>query len=250
MQNHDKNPISEQIAKRIKVSQPSKWTIPFSLSQRKFVVILFSGSSGSGKNYIADVIFSPWLIKYRGLYPCSLSFASPLKVGSLMNHPELSWTEVFETKPLRVRKALQTDGVEARERKGPDHWIDQLHSYLLDQLSRGIEVVMITDGRFDNEIDYVKHTFPDNSLTIRLNAPNRVRRKLERDYTVFKEDGTVDMEATQREIELIGNHVSEKQVQGRTDWDLVLQNDEEDESTVASTLMTGILGSGLLARFD
>lgn len=233
-----------------------RWSIPPSLSTSSFVVILVSGLSGSGKNFVADEIIARWLVLKRQLYPNSMAFATPLKIGLHLNHyDDYSWTDVFQTKPPIIRMGLQEEGQVAREKYGIEHWIDQLHDNLLDQVSRGVQVILITDGRYWNEIDYVRDTFPTNSLRIRLVAPKRVQKKLEKDIQVFKDevqDGhskqVLDVPATQAAIHKIASHPSEQALTNRDDWDLVLDNDYEEGPYAAQKVIQAIERANILPK--
>lgn len=106
------------------------------------MIIGIAGRTKSGKNTI-----SAWLSRISGHKFRVVSFASALKGLDAMKHGLLSfYPQVSE----EVRISLQNLGVKAREEVMGEVWIK-----LLD-VAVGNENVIISDVRFENEVEYVR----------------------------------------------------------------------------------------------
>ncbi|MFC5524048.1 hypothetical protein [Polaromonas jejuensis] len=153
-------------------------------------IIGLSGPAGSGKDTVADL-----LVTHGGFV--KLAFADPLKneiadafaidllylsrretkehamsclalrrclhdgftARMLMAHALQGQTLDLDA-PRSPRQIMQWWGTEYRRNQAPDYWIHQTSariSYLLRQ--RLASRIVVTDCRFDNEADLVRHTF-------------------------------------------------------------------------------------------
>tara|TARA_Y100000310_G_scaffold345274_1_gene463320 strand:+ start:4056 stop:4610 length:555 start_codon:yes stop_codon:yes gene_type:complete len=117
----------------------------------------FSGKKGSGKNYIAQHLFLPYLVPKPSLI---VAFADVFKLEGIVIH-NLLRDEVFSfngtDKLPSTRKHLQKLGHEhGRLDYGDDIWIKYMYEKILMYSDRGIERFIITDVRYDNEVEWIK----------------------------------------------------------------------------------------------
>jgi hypothetical protein len=136
------------------------------------LLVAVSGKLGSGKDYITENFVIPSL-KRRGLSNISrMAFADHIKVvvSSEMDIPIEEC--LISNKTPEVRRKLQIKGTEeGREKHGEQIWVNTLERWVrLRQIRDNVEVVIITDCRFKNEVQWVED---NNGLVIRINAPER-----------------------------------------------------------------------------
>lgn len=114
----------------------------------------FAGKKGSGKNYIAQHLFLPFLKTKPSLI---VAFADVFKLDGIV-YSKLKREEVFSSKKSEYyRKFLQIAGHEqGRLKHGDDIWIKFLYEKILMYSNRGIERFIITDVRYNNEIEWIK----------------------------------------------------------------------------------------------
>tara|TARA_Y100000310_G_scaffold93709_1_gene91215 strand:+ start:198 stop:728 length:531 start_codon:yes stop_codon:yes gene_type:complete len=114
----------------------------------------FAGKKGSGKNYIAQHLFLPFLKPKPSLI---VAFADVFKLnGIVMDF--LKREEVFgSNKSDYTREKLQQQGHEnGRLKYGDDIWIEYMNEKILMYSDRGIERFLITDVRYNNELEWIK----------------------------------------------------------------------------------------------
>ncbi len=186
------------------------------MSNIKTLYFGFSGKIGSGKNYIAEQVFLPILIsKLKNNYPDHLivpmfySFGDHLKVECLCRQSydklssETGYENFFCEKTQETRDMLQQYGTEnGRSRYHENIWIRAIDSWIMIQQNRlqfigynVIAIVIITDVRFCNELEYVKSK---SGIIFRVNAQNRTLNKLQKESNC---DPII--------IDKIANHASE-----------------------------------------
>ena len=136
-------------------------------------VIGFSGKMGAGKNYIAEKIL-PELFddRYRVHY---LAFGDQIKFEIAARFPEYDYHDLFVNKPPEVRKLLQEYATEfGRQVYGANMWIYalnvRLHLLYKTRIPGKINIYVITDVRFRNELEWVEE---NDGIVIRVDAPLR-----------------------------------------------------------------------------
>lgn len=136
-----------------------------------FRVIGLSGKAGVGKDFVAKWIHS------KIDNSMIVAFADQLKVNTLIQH-SLLYEDVFEKKSKEVRKLLQQTGTEqGRNIHGQDIWLRYMETWMkLHHERMGITTFIITDCRFQNEVEFVKQF--ENSTSIRIIAPKRNEQRL------------------------------------------------------------------------
>lgn len=126
--------------------------------KKKYPVIGLTGAAGSGKDTAADILQST----HRFI---KMGFADPLyemmSALTQMTIADLKHREAKEVIIERIgvspRRLGQTLGTEwGRDLIGQDVWIKNLHGRLQDIEERtGLKGLVISDVRFQNEVDYV-----------------------------------------------------------------------------------------------
>ena len=207
-----------------------------------------SGSQGSGKSFLTEECLAPHFLK-KFLWPVSLAYANQLKIDTQLEH-NLSFEDVHIIKDEKTRPLLQKKGLEKRQLVSQTYWIDQLHQHVLIHLYNGANVIFITDNRFLNEFDYIKSTFGKRSLLVRIEAENRVEDKYKNDYKIFREDGTINVEETNKMINKIRNHPSETEALLYNKWDIVINNSYGNELNSSNELIRKISESLAYKAFE
>ena len=138
-------------------------------------IYAFMGKQKVGKNYVAEKLFIPVLNKSNFKNTIVMAFADQLKVNAIIKE-NLPYEKAFGDKDLNTRKILQKLGTEeGRNKFGKDIWIRYLDTWIKIYQERGIERVIITDLRFENEYDYLKGK---NAKIIKVIARNRQAKNL------------------------------------------------------------------------
>lgn len=170
----------------------------------------FSGKMGTGKNYIAEKVFSPLLPKKNTIV---MAFADHFKVDACAKL-RLDYDKVFGEKDDETREKLQKMGTEeGRAKYGKNIWIDVMDTWIRVHQERGIERVIITDVRFLNEVEYVKSK---GGKVFRIHAPKRNLERLSREAMGDAE-----------RIDALKKHVSETELDSYDDFDYIILNDPE-----------------------
>lgn len=169
------------------------------------------GKIGTGKNYVAENILLPMLPEKNTVV---LSFADHFKVDTI-NKDGLKYEEVFHDKTEKSRLALQKRGTEeGRNVYGADIWVNVLKTWIRILNERGVERVIIGDVRFTNEAEAIKKL---GGYLIRINAPERNRKKL-----------LQETKGNAETYDQISNHISETELDNYKKYDLVLNNDNNN----------------------
>ena len=172
----------------------------------------FSGKLGSGKNHVAEKIFYPMLPPKNTLI---MAFADHIKVD-LCIKMKSPYERFFGTKDNHSRKLLQAHGTESRNLFGSDIWVNTLAIWIKVYQARGIERIIITDLRYKNEADWVK---ANSGIIIRIEAPERhSKRMLTEQHSHHSQ------------------HESETDLDDFTEFDLVIQNDNQDDEEIIEQL--------------
>jgi phosphomevalonate kinase len=171
-------------------------------------IIGLLGHQGVGKNYIAEKILPSVLQDKRTIV---LAFADHFKIDCINKH-NLEYDKVFGNKDFETRKKLQIVGTEeGRDVYGQDIWIKILESWIKVHNSRGIKRFIISDVRYQNEVDWIKSL---NGIVIKIDAPNRFMARL--------------VSETNNDIEKMNKikfHQSEKMIDEIMNYDNIVNND-------------------------
>lgn len=169
----------------------------------------FSGKMGSGKNYISEKIFIPMFERaFPGRKILPVAFADHLKINTIVKY-NLNRTDVYNIKPVEVRKLLQTEGTEnGRNKYGNDIWIRYLSEWIYILKQKGITDFVITDCRFQNEVNWINE-----------NKGKVIRIELDQTQSVYKNKETK-------------NHLSETELDYYDQWNLVLMNSMSEKSNM------------------
>lgn len=136
------------------------------------MIIGIAGKMGSGKDYIAINYIIPYLENVINEKTLQLCFADQLK-NNIMVEYETSYNDLYVEKTNLSRGLLQYEGTEnGRDRRGQDIWIKYLANWITIFKNRGIRHFVITDCRFENEIDFIKN---NGGIVIKINAEMRNR---------------------------------------------------------------------------
>jgi len=172
-------------------------------------VVGISGKAGVGKDFVAK-----WLANQL---PNSMivAFADQLKINAMIQH-SLSFEEVFEKKTNATRKLLQQTGTEqGRNIHGDDIWLRYMKIWItLHNQRMGVRTFIITDCRFQNEVEFVKQF--TNHVTIRVIAPNRHAKRLAEENS--QSDTTITNHSSECDLDKSENL-----------FDSCIYNDSEDD---------------------
>lgn len=174
--------------------------------------ILISGKIGSGKSTISKELYNYYKFT-KGLNVIERNFADELKLqcSKELNLPiELFYCQNSKNKIVKNNKTigeyLQLIGAEERS-KNENHWIEKLFTNVKNEYPKP-DIVIISDVRFKNEIEYCK----TNCLcySIRLNGdPNNIRKNSKRDLTHISEIDLDEYEKFDIIIDTNKNNVNE-----------------------------------------
>ena len=138
----------------------------------------FMGNLGEGKNYIAEELFLPAIQLIDNKLTIVMAFADHFKVNAI-GFNNLEYDKVFIKKDTETRNKLQEIGTEfGRDKYGEDIWIKIVYNWMKVYASRGIRRFIITDVRFENEVNFIKQL---NGIIIRVYAPDRNLTKLKQE---------------------------------------------------------------------
>lgn len=130
------------------------------------IKVSLTGKANSGKNLTAEMLAE--LLEEEGGQPCFMAFADPIKEMAKIAFPDIpdEWLYGSSTHrnqiipwafkdgvPLTVRQLLIDIGNDFGRKYNPNIWIDNFGSRFRDVED---EVVIVSDGRFRNEFDYLK----------------------------------------------------------------------------------------------
>lgn len=178
----------------------------------------FMGNLGEGKNYIAEEIFINKLKEYNDKPTIIMAFADHLKINGICFN-NLDYDKVFIKKDTETRKKLQEIGTElGRDNFGKDIWIKIVYNWMKVYASRGIKRFIITDVRFENEVEFIKHM---KGTIIRVYAPDRNLIKLQ-------QESNNDINI----INKLANHPSEIYVKNFKDYDYLIDNRITEEKYI------------------
>ena len=167
----------------------------------------FIGNMGCGKNYIAEKVFLP---KLKPKPTLVMAFADHFKITAIC-FQNLEYTKVFGEKDEYTRKQLQQLGTElGRDKYGDDIWLIVLYNWMQVYNERGIERFIITDVRFENEVNFIKSL---NGSIIKIEAPDRNLDRL------IKESNGND-----HKIKELANHRSETNIKEFKEYDYLIDN--------------------------
>ena len=175
-------------------------------------IIGLLGHQGVGKNYIAEKIL-PFILEEKPTIV--LAFADHFKIDCICKHG-IEYDKVFGKKDYKTRKILQRVGTEeGRNVYGDNIWINITEAWIKTFYSRGIKRFIISDVRFQNEVDWIKSL---NGIVIKINAPNRYMNRL-----------TSENDNNKERIEEIKSHLSESIIDKIQNFDLSINNDDGDD---------------------
>jgi len=171
-------------------------------------IIGFSGKLGTGKNFVAEKVFTKMLSPVPTVI---MSFADQIKVNVIVQK-NVDRHKCFVDKDEHTRKMMQRVGTEeGRNVYGHDIWLRYTLEWMLVHASRGIKRIIVPDVRFHNEFDFIKEL---GGTMIRVDAPKRNRAALEKEAS--KGTGTP---------EEIGAHISETELDSGRTFDYTINND-------------------------
>jgi len=175
-------------------------------------VIGILGHQGVGKNYIAENIL-PSILDNKSTVV--LALADHFKIDCICKH-NADYNKVFGKKDFETRKKLQIVGTEeGRNIYGNDIWIKTTGTWMKVLNSRGINRFIISDLRFQNEVDWVRSL---NGIVIKVIAPKRFMKRLKTETNNDKE-----------KIENIKSHPSEIMIDEISNYNICIHNDPGDD---------------------
>lgn len=179
-------------------------------------IIGLCGKMGSGKDYIGQEIIIKYIEEKLKKKCLQLSFADQLKANVIVKS-NIKYEDVYINKTMESRKLLQQEGTEnGRRIHGENVWIKYIENWIKVFSKRGVDVFVITDVRFKNEIEWVKS---QEGYLIKLESPNRTNHKLQQESggneEIYKE---------------LANHYSETDIDNipNKDFHLLLNNDNDN----------------------
>lgn len=178
------------------------------------MIIGIAGKMGCGKDYICNNVIVPILQQYHSKF-LQMSFADQIKVN-VMTKNNILFDDVYVNKNNTTRTLLQTEGTElGRNILGEDIWIRYFNNWMRVYKSRGVEHFILTDVRFQNEVDYIKKS---GGILIYINAPQR-------NYARLSSETNGDPIL----IHQLANHISECDLDNlpHQSFDLIIQNDTQ-----------------------
>lgn len=181
------------------------------------LIIGIHGKMGCGKDYITHHYIYRILNELKLKY-IQLSFADQLKINVMTKHT-IPFEQLFIQKTQHSRQLLQKEGTEiARNQISEDIWINYHNNWTELFFSRGIDVIITPDVRFQNEYNYIRSK---NGIIIKIIAPQRNHHRL-------LQESNHDMIIYDK----LKNHPSECNLDNIIDqqFDLVINNDSYDNT--------------------
>lgn len=183
-------------------------------------IYAFAGKMGSGKNFIAEKVFSKMMEPKPTVFLC---FADQIKIDGIYKKG-LDRNKCWIKKDEKTRRTLQTVGTEeGRDVYGKEIWISNLREWMIMHAYRGIQRIIVTDMRFANEFDFIKSI---DGTCIMVSAPQRNSDALDREAT--EEDGQINAEKRA----ILAAHSSETDFDdGKREFDYTINNDYGQETS-------------------
>lgn len=199
------------------------------------IVICASGKMGSGKDFVSFNLLLPAL---EALLPgrrfMLLAFADHFKVD-VVSKDKVSYDKVYGSeRDQETRQKLQLRGTEeGRNKFGADIWIETVDAWIQVHYSRGIDVFIITDGRFVNEVLWAKGI--KRGWVIRIISPTRTRTRVMREA---KQDEKVAKALMQHASETSLDVMEAAHLAGKdgSHFDFIVYNDVGQEKQAAATV--------------
>ena len=171
-------------------------------------IIGLLGHQGVGKNYISEKILPTILSKKNYVV---LAFADHFKINCISKH-NADYNKVFGEKDFETRRLLQLCGTEeGRNKYGFDIWVKTMLNWVKVLSSRGVERFIISDVRFENEIEWIKSL---GGIIIKIEAPERYKQRL-----INETNGD------EEKMKEIMNHYSEINIDIIKNYDILIHND-------------------------
>lgn len=171
-------------------------------------IIGLLGHQGVGKNYISEKILPTILSKKNYVV---LAFADHFKIDCISKH-NVDYNKVFGEKDFETRRLLQLCGTEeGRNKYGFDIWVKTMHNWVKVLSSRGVERFIISDVRFENEIEWIKSL---GGIIIKIEATERYKQRL-----INETNGD------EEKMKEIMNHYSEINIDIIKNYDILIHND-------------------------
>ena len=168
----------------------------------------FAGKLGSGKNYLAEKVFSKMLEPKPAVFMC---FADQIKIDGIYKKG-LDRNKCWIKKDEKTRRTLQTLGTEeGRDVFGKEVWINNTKEWMIMHAFRGVKRIFITDMRFKNEFDFIKSL---GGININVASPERNQQALER-----------ESEGDAEKLKVLAGHSSETDLDSGREFDYVIHND-------------------------
>lgn len=173
-------------------------------------IIGLLGHQGVGKNYIAEKILPQILSQKNTLV---LALADHFKVDCICKHG-LAYDKAFGKKDFKTRKLLQKVGTEeGRNVYGSDIWTNTTYTWMKIFHERGIERFIISDLRFQNEVDWIKEI---GGIVIKIEATIRNKKRLQEEANNDKDKNEIK------------NHISELGIDKISNYDIKVNNNPKD----------------------
>ena len=133
------------------------------MNSKKPTVILLSGKSGSGKDFIANIMKQQF--EENGNKVLITHYADLLKY---ILKTFFNWDG---KKDKHGRHLLQYVGTDVIRKKMPDYWVNFI-SQMISFFPNEWNYILIPDARFPNEIEVIQKNPDVNVITIRIHRPN------------------------------------------------------------------------------
>ena len=152
-------------------------------NNKKPTVILLSGKSGSGKDYIANIMKQQ--LEDKGNKVLITHYADLLKY---ILKTFFNWDG---QKDEKGRTLLQHVGTDVIRKQNPDYWVNFINGiicYFHDEW----DYILIPDARFPNEIDAIKRNSYVDTITVRINRTDTHLILLTLEQTQHKSETALD----------------------------------------------------------
>jgi phosphomevalonate kinase len=177
-------------------------------------IIGISGKLGCGKDYISTNVVVPILEKHHQRY-LGLNLADQIKIN-VMTKNHIEYKDVYEKKTESSRQLLQTEGTEIGRAFDKNIWINYLDNWMKVFSARGISTFIVTDVRFQNEVEYVKNA---GGILVRIIAPKRNHQRLMQEADGNESAYTkISTHRSECDLDLLPNDM----------FDLIIYNDPDD----------------------